>query len=529
MRATVTADARKQTVRLQLLPAESWWGGAVADGQLMPFAAQTRHQRDLAVTAGILEPDGPVGQLPYAGGNQSAPLLLSDRGRFIWSEQPYRFTVADGWIEAEGPDLVHGRAGDSLADAFRTAAAAFFPPSGRTPALELLKAPQYNTWIEMPFRPTAGAVLNYAKRLLAAGFPPGVLMIDDRWSVDYGTWTFDPVAFPDPAGLVRELHALGFSVMLWLVPFVDGDATTFADLSSRGLLISDRVGRVAIRRWWNGASAVLDAANPATVSWLHEVLDTLVAEVGVDGFKFDGGDLWSYRADDLGGIEPAGQSEAWAMAGLRYPLNEYRACWKMGGQPLAQRLHDKPPLWGAGGLDSLIPDAIAQGLIGHPFVCPDMIGGGELDIFRQTGVDPELFVRYAQCAALFPMMQFSASPPRHLPAEYLAATLAAVQLHQRLVPEIVRLAKHAARTGEPILRPLAYHHRGYQAVGDQFLLGEDILAAPVLTPGATRRSVVFPPGTWMGSDGVRRDGGQVIDIPVSLTSIPWFRRCRAGR
>ena len=72
-------------------------------------------------------------------------------------------------------------------------------------------------------------------------------------------------------------------------------------------------------------------------------------EHGVDGFKFDGGDLRDYRTDDVsrGRRGAAGQCEAWARLGVDYPFNEYRACWKMGGQPLAQRLHDKPPTWGA--------------------------------------------------------------------------------------------------------------------------------------------------------------------------------------
>ena len=172
------------------------------------------------------------------------------------------------------------------------------------------------------------------------------------------------------------------------------------------------------------------------------MLGAVVTAHGVDGFKFDAGDFYAYRPTDVTYVptDPAGQSEAWATVGLAYPFNEYRACWKMGGQPLAQRLHDKPPTWGADGLASLIPEAIAQGLIGHPFICPDMIGGGELDVFTTVGGDPELFVRYAQCAALFPMMQFSVSPGRVLDERHLAATLGAVRPHERLVPEMVRLA-----------------------------------------------------------------------------------------
>jgi hypothetical protein len=69
---------------------------------------------------------------------------------------------------------------------------------------------------------------------------------------------------------------------------------------------------------------------------------------GVDGFKFDAGDLRDYRSDDVtvGGGGAVGQREAWAQIGAEFSFNEMRACWKMGGQPLAQHLHDKPAVWG---------------------------------------------------------------------------------------------------------------------------------------------------------------------------------------
>jgi alpha-glucosidase (family GH31 glycosyl hydrolase) len=452
-------------------------------------------------------------------------LLLSNRGRFIYSELPFDFRFDRGTVEAIGTDLVHGRAGDRLADAFRTASAAFFPASGTIPAEQLFRAPQYNTWIEMPYRPTQAGVLEYARGVLDAGLPPGVLMIDDRWSPAYGTWTFDPVTFPDPAGMVSELHRLGFSVMLWLVPFVSPDTATFRSLQDAELLVRTHDGAPAIRHWWNGYSAVLDATNPGAVGWLHAALDSLVDDFGIDGFKFDGGDLWSYRDDDLvaGSAAPTGQCEAWARAGRKYPFNEYRACWKMGGTPLAQRLHDKPPTWDGHGLASLIPESIAQGLIGHPFVCPDMIGGGDL-AHATTGIDQELFVRYAQLAALHPMMQFSLAPHRVLDAEHLTAVRQAVDLRQSLRPDLDRMIRDAARTGEPILRSLTFDDPTDPGTGDQFTLGGRILVAPVLHPGVTTRRVRFPPGTWTAPDGTRYDGPAELTVPVTLTTIPWYRR-----
>src|SRR5690625_7726071 len=87
-----------------------------------------------------------------------------------------------------------------------------------------------------------------------------------------------------------------------------------------------------------------------------------------------------------------------------------------------------------------------------------MVGGGEITAMRgQEGIDQEFFVRYAQVAALSPMIQFSVSPARVLDAEHLRAVMLALELRERHVGRLLELAEQAARSGEPILRPMAYH------------------------------------------------------------------------
>jgi alpha-glucosidase (family GH31 glycosyl hydrolase) len=518
-------------VHIDVGPGEWWWGGAVADGTLMPFGAEP-HRRDLATSAGLVD-------RPNEGANQSAPLLVSSHGRYVWSDEPFTFAFdGEGGLEVDDDVVVESAlrqaqgTGSGLAAAFRGAARAHFPATGTTPAELMFSAPQYNTWIEMPYAPTQDGVLAYARGVLDAGFPPGLLMIDDRWSEDYGDWRFDPSRFDDPAAMITQLHAWGFAVMLWLVPFISPDSENSRTAARRGWLVREPDGRPAVREWWNGFSTVLDLTDPEAVGWLRRELDELRDRYGVDGFKLDAGDLRDYRDTDLthagsGPGTPTTQSEAWAGLAAEYPFNELRACWRSGGQPLAQRLHDKRPTWGTDGLGSLIPGVVAQGLIGHPYGCPDMVGGGELGGFLAGDpLDAELFVRWAQCSVLFPMVQFSLAPWRVLDAAHLQAVTDAVALRQRLLPEILALVEHASRTGEPILRPLAYHHAGYEQVHDEFLLGEDLLCAPVLEPGATTRRVTFPPGRWLAEDGTHVDGPAELDVAVDLGSIPWWRRAR---
>ena len=169
-----------------LAEGECWWGGAVADGQRMPFGPAV-HRRNLATSAGFLTND-------QDGANQSAPLLVSNRGRYIWSEDAFTFEFVDSTLRVTGGNPVVGAGRPpTLAGAFRMASRAHFPPSGATPAAAMFASPQYNTWIEMPYRPTQAR----STRLCAgaAGFRVAARRADDRRPLvpAYGTWQFDPV------------------------------------------------------------------------------------------------------------------------------------------------------------------------------------------------------------------------------------------------------------------------------------------------------------------------------------------------
>ena len=98
------------------------------------------------------------------------------------------------------------------------------------------------------------------------------------------------------------------------------------------------------------------------------------------------------------------------------------------------------------------------------------------------------------------MMQFSVAPWRVLSPENLAICRRMAALHTERGAEILALARESAKTGEPIVRSLeyAYPHQGYADVVDQFLLGPDILVAPVVEKGARKRRIVVPPGRWQG-------------------------------
>ncbi|MHA6480416.1 glycoside hydrolase family 31 protein [Paenibacillus sp. strain BS8-2] len=509
------------TTVLKREPGEFWWGGVINEGYAMPFG-EGEHTRDIRLT----------------DDNQASPLLLSNKGRYIWSEEPFAFSFREDSLTIDHNEKLSIQEGhESLQGAYRHACASHFPPSGVTPDKVAFTAPQYCTWVEMFYEATQEKLLNYARSIIENGMPPGVLIIDDNWMQDYGTWDFDKHRFPDPAGMIAVLHELGFKIMLWVCPYVSPDSINFRRLRDLGYVMKYTDGSPVLRRWWNGYSAVVDYTSAGGSAWFREQLDRLIKDYGVDGFKFDAGEpiLPELQNDVAAAVEwtrlvrPMEDCEAYAALGIGYGLSELRMCWKLGGQALIQRQRDKTHSWEAAtGLQGLIPNAIAQGLMGYAYNCPDMVGGGmDGDInsphFR---FDSELFVRYVQCSALFPAMQFSMAPWRVLSGDELSWCMDAVRTRTALGAVIAGLADQAAENGLPIMRSMefVFPNEGYHAVQDQFMLGESILVAPVITKGSTSRLIQFPVGRWQGDDGSIVDGPAGIEVAAPLSRLPWYRK-----
>jgi len=515
MLATVSfsRSAAASELKFDLLPGEAWWGGAVTLGSKMPYG------------------DAPL-EIDLHGdnrGNQYAPLLVSSKGRYVWCDKAFAFSFKGSALRVtapEGATIVSKQAGNSLREAFRAAAKAHFPSDGKLPDTALFAAPQYNTWIELMYDQNQKDVLKYAHAIVDAGLPPGVLMIDDNWQEDYGKWNFHPGRFSDPKAMMTELHGMGFKVMVWVCPFVSADCDVYRALAKKKAFFMEKPNDPAMVTWWNGKSAMLDLSNPAAKAWFTDELARLQKTYGVDGFKLDAGDTCFYKDsylahEKLDVDEHAGR---FGEIGLTFPLNEYRACWKHQGRPLVQRLRDKNHNWDD--LGKLVPDLIAAGLLGYAFVCPDMIGGGEFQSFLDLkAIDQDLVVRSAQTHALAPMMQFSVAPWRVLDAAHLDAVKKAVALRMRFTPRILELARASAASGEPILRPMAYvfPEGGYESVKDQFMMGDDLLVAPMVTKGSSR-TIRIPNGKWKADDGEVIEGPTQTTIPVSLSRLPFFER-----
>ena len=181
-------------------------------------------------------------------------------------------------------------------------------------------------------------------------------------------------------------------------------------------------------------------------------------------------------------------------------------------------------------LAASVPMLLNLSLSGVAFCGADV--GGFLD--NCTG---ELLARWTQLAAFTPFFRNHANvdtrrqEPWAFGPRIESLCRDAILLRYQLLPYLECLFAEARSTGAPIMRPLLWHHANDPvavACDDQFLLGESLLVAPILRPGATARSVYLPRGLWFDFwTGALYEGGQHIVAEAVAEHIPVFGRAGA--
>ena len=140
------AAAETFKTRVEPLDGEKWWGAATTLGDIMPFPADTK-------SFDLLKNDF---------GNQASPLLLSSKGRYVWSEEPFSFKFEKGALVLESRFeklSVRGDGAGTLKSAFLSASKNHFPPDGKIPPEIFFSKPHFNTWIELVRNVLSGASL----------------------------------------------------------------------------------------------------------------------------------------------------------------------------------------------------------------------------------------------------------------------------------------------------------------------------------------------------------------------------------
>ncbi|MCW5850770.1 MAG: glycoside hydrolase [Anaerolineae bacterium] len=446
-----------------------------------------------------------------------------------WARQPLPDNLDD--IVPPVPPRLSLRilVGDHIPAAHRLALAYLGRPT-TAPPLSLMVRPIWTSWARYKMHITQDQVLQFADEIRAHNYPYSVFEIDDRWQTDYGDLQFDRVKFPDPTSMVEQLHARGFRVTLWVMPFFNTSSATYREATARGFLLRHRgTSEPVVTRWWQGYGGLLDVSNGEALAWWLRGLQRLQKEHGIDGFKFDAGEGTFVPPDGVGAgdITVTNYADQYvAFVAQHFQWTEVRSGWRSQRHGILFREWDKWSRWGQdNGLHAVLTQALAMGLIGYPFVLPDMIGGN-----AYAGEDPnaELMIRWTQLTALLPSMQFSLAPWDY-DVETTEICRRYAQLHETLTPQLSQAIAETLSDGTPLVRPLFWHapdDAQTYSIDDQFMLGERLLVAPVVKAGQRERCVYLPSGQWRDYwTGQPYTGPTTLDAyPAPLDTLPLFER-----
>jgi alpha-glucosidase (family GH31 glycosyl hydrolase) len=369
-------------------------------------------------------------------------------------------------------------------------------------------------------------------------------------------WQFLPRPFLRK--VIEKLRNRGVRPLVYFRSFVGtdeigtDDPAAFGEAIDRGYVATQANGDPYVfNSNFNAPAAQIDFTDPAAVRWWkRRVTDAL--RLGAEGFMqdfgeqvqvdmhFDDGSTGATMHNRLPILFHRATFEAVRAFERRHPHRHIYWFTRNGysGTPGSARYEmanfpgDETTDWSrSAGLASQTPDMLNRAVGGAWGFTTDI--GGFFDIpYGATG--RELFLRWAEWAALSPFFRIhgSVDAGTHTPWSYDAATLRTykrlARLHRRAEPLIMRLWRDGRRTGIPVTRPLwlEYPRDPRAAAQDQeWLLGPDVLVAPVVEEGSTSRRVYFPRGCWQAADGTRYRGPAAAEVDAPLGRLPWFVHC----
>lgn len=383
--------------------------------------------------------------------------------------------------------------------------------------------------------------------------PLQALHQDIDYMEDHRVFTVDSKRYPKLAGLSADMAMRNIRLVTIVDPGVkiDPNYHVFRSGSSEDAFVKSAAGRNPTRALvWPGWCAFPDFTSVRVRSWWAQQYRPLL-ELGISGIwhdmnepaamaawgdltlpetsrhDFDGRPGSHLEAHNIYGLlmNQAGWESLKAFDPGRRPWLLSRSGWA-GSQRYAWHwTADVESTWEA--LRLSLPMLLNLGLSGFPYSGTD-IGG------FSGNPDAELFTRWFQFASYTPFFRNHAArgtrprEPWVYGEPYTGIIRRTIQGRLELLPYWYTLALQSARNGAPLMRPLFWSNPADDnllSIDDAFLLGSDLLVAPVFEPGATTRKVHLPAGCWYHwFSGQRFTGNNPITAAISLAQIPVFAR-----
>lgn len=378
--------------------------------------------------------------------------------------------------------------------------------------------------------------------------PLDCVFLDIHYMDEYRVFTFDEDKFPTYKDLIRELNREHVDVVPIVDPGVkkDVDYHVYREGMEKDYFSKYLEGKIYYGEVWPGASAFPDFFNSAVQNWWGE-LHRFYTELGIRGIwndmnepsvfnesktmdlnvihNLDGKKITHREGHNLYGLymSKATFEGLQKLLGNGRPFSLTRAGYAGVQRYSAVWTGDNRSHWEH--LEMSLPMIMNLGMSGVAFTGAD-VGGFSSD------ATPELLIRWTQVGAFLPYFRNHSvqdsiyQEPWAFGEETLASVKKYIELRYRFMPYLYTLFQDAEQTGLPIVRPLVMEYPNdpetFQC-SDEFLLGSQVLVAPILRPGQSHRSVYLPEGTWFDFWTQRQyEGGKYHLIQADLDKLPIF-------
>lgn len=376
--------------------------------------------------------------------------------------------------------------------------------------------------------------LTYTDKIVKFGFLNSQVQLDS-YSPLSGDIMISPMKFPNSKQMIDEIKATNLRVRIKMCACSNLRVQHFREGKEQSYwLMNNSSQKVAITLSRLETVAMLDFTNPEARKWFSEKIIFMKNSYGIQSFTFDLANIYALPFHFLSNIPMKNPSEYLTKLAEFAYATDHQAIIRGGFQsqkvPLFVEAYVKNATWDYNsGLKNVIPSVLTLGILGYPFILPSAIGGSNGT--NSPPASKELFIRWAEMATYFPIMHFSI-PPWFFDEETVRITQSLLKIHQRnVVPLLKHLMKEAEVTGAPIIRPIwwiAPEDPIALRIDCEFLLGDNLLVAPILDPGHTSRNIYLPRGHWTDViNNKKLEGGRWYkDYKIQLHQIATFQKLK---
>ncbi|XP_069713066.1 SITS-binding protein-like [Phaenicophaeus curvirostris] len=521
----------------------SWYGGASVLAQRWPLNGAESHAQPFVSGDFSKNPAGygPVLERYFLGSTGVTVTVAPDVPLFLSLESERHFCLETPAGRAAEPLRYLLCLSPDVAVAQRHVGSRLAGRARALPDTALLGAPiwRYHGPVGSAAKIKRG-LRALAKRLKRHHLPEGVLALGERGTAVLAAADDMPPQRKKRHEVARTWDPAPLQLSITLSPYASIASPLFlrslrdGDAASPWLSLQPRTGSCAVpllTAWKGRLCARLNVTSEAALSWYLARARHLRQALGAAYVVFEGAEGNAFLEQDVrppAELEGDGYTEALAAAlATLGNATIISAGARSSHLPLFVQMSPLRSDWSHAGLKGLVPSVLHYSLLGYNFFIPDAVGGS---LASDAAADTELYVRWLQIVTFLPVMAFSTPPWLCCDAWVLNLTQQFIQRHRDfVVPLLVKYSEEWLSLGHPIFRPvwwLSPTDPTAFTIEDEFLIGDEVLVAPITEKGQTWRDIYLPGAghLWMDTNTARVFGAGTVlrNFSASLAEVPVF-------